>query len=250
MSRSLLLAAPSVPRPTGTPARRNAGTGAVPLASFMLLSGLCETPTPRAFRMSMSFGLTWTTCAASVRGPKNPIESRNPTGVALCFSRRDLHLVLGFGEMDDDRHVLAIGELPHLLQRLGLEGIHRVRRDRRHDQIVGGELLDESFGARQPLFGGLRVRDRKLDDGLAEHAAQSRGSWSRGQSPPRSNTCPRRWWSPSGSSRARPAGCRRGRTPASRSWPRPGRCISAASPSAPGRRPGRDRAPSAHGCGC
>ena len=37
---------------------------------------------------------------------------------------------------------------------------------------------------------------------------------------------------------------------ATRSSPRPGRCISAASPSAPGRRPGRGRAPSARGCGC
>ena len=47
MSRSLLLAAPSVPSPTVTPAARYFGTGATPLASFMLLSGLCETPTPR-----------------------------------------------------------------------------------------------------------------------------------------------------------------------------------------------------------
>jgi hypothetical protein len=45
MSRSLLLAAPSVPRPTAIPAARIAMTGAVPLASFMLLSGLWETPT-------------------------------------------------------------------------------------------------------------------------------------------------------------------------------------------------------------
>ena len=43
MSRSLLLAAPSVPSPTVTPAARYSGTGAMPLASFMLLSGLCDT---------------------------------------------------------------------------------------------------------------------------------------------------------------------------------------------------------------
>ena len=76
MSRSLLLAAPSVPRPSATPAARYFGTGAVPLASFMLLSGLCETPTPRRFRIAMSSSFTQTPCAASVRGAQKPIDSR------------------------------------------------------------------------------------------------------------------------------------------------------------------------------
>ncbi len=48
ISRSLLLAAPSVPEPRPQ-ARRDihCGTAATPLASFMLLSGLCASPTPR-----------------------------------------------------------------------------------------------------------------------------------------------------------------------------------------------------------
>ena len=77
MSRSLLLAAPSVPRPSATPAARYPVTGAVPLASFMLLSGLCDTPTPRRARVATSSGETQTPCAASVRAPvKKPNDSR------------------------------------------------------------------------------------------------------------------------------------------------------------------------------
>jgi hypothetical protein len=60
MSRSLLLAAPSVARPTETPARKYAGTGATPLAVFMLLSGLCEMPTLRIFSTWMSASDTHT----------------------------------------------------------------------------------------------------------------------------------------------------------------------------------------------
>ena len=41
-SRLLLLAQPSVPMPTQTPARISSGTGAIPEASFMLLSGLWD----------------------------------------------------------------------------------------------------------------------------------------------------------------------------------------------------------------
>ena len=82
MSRSLLLAAPSVPRPSAMPAARYLVTGAVPLASFMLLSGLCDTPTPCFFRIWMSSSFTQTPCAASVRGPQKPSDSRYPTGVA------------------------------------------------------------------------------------------------------------------------------------------------------------------------
>ena len=45
ISRLLLLEAPSVPKPTQTPAFNNCGTGATPLASFILLPGLCATRT-------------------------------------------------------------------------------------------------------------------------------------------------------------------------------------------------------------
>ena len=59
--------------------RRRPGTSSpapTPLASFMLLSGLCETPTLRRFRIAMSSSVTQTPCAASVRGPQKPIDSR------------------------------------------------------------------------------------------------------------------------------------------------------------------------------
>ena len=41
-------------------AARYAFTGAMPLASFMLLSGLCETPTPRDLSSAMSLSFTQT----------------------------------------------------------------------------------------------------------------------------------------------------------------------------------------------
>ena len=96
----------------------------------------------------------------------------------------------------------------------------------------------------------LRVGDRKLDDRLAEHAAQARFLASPSRSPPRSNTCRRTSSSPTRSSRARPAACPCARTRATPSSPRPERCTSAASPSARGRRRARETSPSARGCAC
>ncbi len=52
----------------------------MPLASFMLLSGLCDTATWWLFRIFMSAAFTHTPWLMSVRGPKNLIESRYPTG--------------------------------------------------------------------------------------------------------------------------------------------------------------------------
>ena len=94
MSRSLLLAAPSVPRPSLAPAARYAGTGAVPLASFMLLSGLCDTPTPCVTSVAMSSGDTQTPCAARTCGPVQKLNDSShavglrPGGVfsRACFT--------------------------------------------------------------------------------------------------------------------------------------------------------------------
>ena len=58
------------------------------------------------------------------------------------------------------------------LQRRRVERIHRVRRHGRRDQVVGSELLDERLRPRQPFGRCLRVRNRKLDDRLPEHAAK------------------------------------------------------------------------------
>ena len=92
-----MLAAPSVPRPSATPAARYSGTGAVPLASFMLLSGLCETPTPRAFSIAMSSSVDPDAVRRERPGAQKPIDCRDtPTGVALTPLLRGLDLVLAF----------------------------------------------------------------------------------------------------------------------------------------------------------
>src|SRR3989441_9799142 len=49
----------------------------------MLLSGLCDTPTPRALRMPISGSVTQTACAASTPAPRNPSASRYITGDGL-----------------------------------------------------------------------------------------------------------------------------------------------------------------------
>ena len=79
MSWLLLLAAPSVPKPTARPARRISTTGAIPEPKYMLLMGLCDTLTPCRQKISISSGRMRTQCTASTSGPKNPISSRKGT---------------------------------------------------------------------------------------------------------------------------------------------------------------------------
>ena len=88
----------------------------------------------------MSSGVRCTPCAASVRGPKKPSDSRYATGVALCFSAAVFTSSSVSARWMMTGHALAIGELPGALQRRRVERVHRVRRDGRHDQIVVGEL--------------------------------------------------------------------------------------------------------------
>ena len=57
------------------PASRRRGTGAVPLASFMLLPGLCATRIWCFFMMAISSSSRWTQCAASVPLSKSPVSS-------------------------------------------------------------------------------------------------------------------------------------------------------------------------------
>ena len=76
MSRRLLEAAPSVPRPTFTPAFTIAGTGAVPLANFMFDCGQWATPTLRAARILKSSPFVHTAWAASTRSSSTPRPSR------------------------------------------------------------------------------------------------------------------------------------------------------------------------------
>src|SRR5262249_45443955 len=76
-------ATPSVPRPTATPAASMSTTGAAPLESFMLLDGLCATPVLLRRSLAISSAETQTQCAASVRGPSRPSESRYAVGDIL-----------------------------------------------------------------------------------------------------------------------------------------------------------------------
>ena len=71
MSRSLLLAAPSVPRPRRSPSASISRTGAAPEASFMLLWGQWATPAPASSSSLRSPGLSQMPCAAS-----RPLRSR------------------------------------------------------------------------------------------------------------------------------------------------------------------------------
>src|SRR5262245_37552184 len=70
-----LLAAPSVPSATATPAARNAGSGAIPLPSRMFDTGLCTTTVPVAASRSISGALTCTAWAHASLGPNRPMWS-------------------------------------------------------------------------------------------------------------------------------------------------------------------------------
>src|SRR2546428_13602693 len=77
LSRLLLLAGPSVPRPTGTPASHIAGTGAVPpLASFMFETGERDTLTPFLPSNLTSLLVSQTAWAARTRLLRKPILPR------------------------------------------------------------------------------------------------------------------------------------------------------------------------------
>ncbi|MNP23544.1 hypothetical protein D3C76_1162590 [compost metagenome] len=60
MSRLLFSFSPSVPKPTATPAASIFSTGAAPEASFILLTGLCATPTLRSAIKAISASSTQT----------------------------------------------------------------------------------------------------------------------------------------------------------------------------------------------
>src|SRR2546422_206648 len=94
MSRLLLLAGPSVPSPTGTPAAHISGTGAAPpLASFMFETGQCATLTPFFPKSDTSLFVSQTECAANTLSHKNPILSRNnPTRIFFSRVSNFLHV--------------------------------------------------------------------------------------------------------------------------------------------------------------
>ncbi len=66
---------PSVPSATLAPLLNSSGIGAIPDASFMLLTGQCTMFTPLSARISMSPDDSHIQWAASTPGPKIPIPS-------------------------------------------------------------------------------------------------------------------------------------------------------------------------------
>ena len=240
--------------PPSRPPPGTRGTGAVPLASFMLLSGLCDTVDAAALQDGRCpSSVSQTPCAASdVRAPGSRSTRGTPVGRQLVLlARRCATSSSVSARWIRIGTLVPVGQSPRRRRSVALvQRVHRVRRRRRRDQVVALELLDERLGPRQRLGRRLRVRHREPDDRLAQHAAQARRPRRPARSPPRSSTCRRTSSSPTGSSRAPPGACRRGPSPATRSSPPPGRCTAAASPSAPGRRRGRGTSPSARGCAC
>ncbi len=81
MLKSLLLAAPSVPNATFTPALSILATGAKPEASFKLLSTQWDTPTFRFASNLISLSVSHTQWAADKRSESKPMHSKYSTGV-------------------------------------------------------------------------------------------------------------------------------------------------------------------------
>ena len=88
ISRSLLLAGPSVPIPTLHPMSNISGTGAIPLESFRLLEGLCAMPAPCFFNSRISRRSIWQQWAASSFVSRIPCCWFQNTGDMSCCSRQ------------------------------------------------------------------------------------------------------------------------------------------------------------------
>ncbi|CAM5272655.1 hypothetical protein SALBM135S_04801 [Streptomyces alboniger] len=85
-SSVLELTAPSVPRPTVTPASRSSGTRAMPQPSFRFDTGQRATAVPARASVAISASVRSTACASSVPGPSTPSESSSSTGRMPCCS--------------------------------------------------------------------------------------------------------------------------------------------------------------------
>ena len=116
MSRSLLLAAPSVPKPTRTPAASISATGEMPEAIFMFEVGLCMTPTFRLGQYwDLGLGRPDDVCGdgRAVKKTNRFIEfyAGHPEGVfrVLQFERR-------FGHVNTDADAVFCRRRPSGLQ--------------------------------------------------------------------------------------------------------------------------------------
>ena len=252
MSRSLLLAAPSVPRPTrdaGLAHRldRRDAAGELHVALGVVRDADAARAPDRRCRPASARRRARRACA----GPRSRATPGTRSASRWYLSSDGLDLVLRLGQVDDHRDASAGRRARGDAFSVSASSVYIAC------GATAGVISSSpanSFAnrsvARQALRRRLRVGHRELDDRLPEHAAQA-GRLRHagdlllevihvrvgGRARTRSSRAPR-------------AACRRGRTPATRSWLRPGRCTSAASPSAPGRRPARGTAPSARACGC
>ena len=84
MSRSLLLAQPSVPMARFTPAFSSAQAGQKPEASLRLDSGQCTTLTPRSAHRWISASVSWVMCTAISRSLTRPSRSSRASGRWPC----------------------------------------------------------------------------------------------------------------------------------------------------------------------
>ena len=82
-----LLALPSTPNPTGTPASSIFLMGAMPEARRMLEQGQWATPVPVAAKRAMPGPSSFTQWACQTSGPTQPSSSAYSAGVQPNFSR-------------------------------------------------------------------------------------------------------------------------------------------------------------------
>jgi hypothetical protein len=122
----LLLAAPSVPRATLTPACSSQVTGQMPLASFRFEWGQCTTCTRLPARRAMSSWSAWVTCTACSRGDSRPISPS--TSIQLRPPAPGLgHLGGGFVQVDVHRRIQFLGVHENLLEVARLDAVGGVR---------------------------------------------------------------------------------------------------------------------------
>ena len=84
-----LLAAPSTPRPTGTPAARRSAVRAMPAPSRALDDGQCATPVPVSASFLMAGSSKWMPWASQTSSPSQSSASMYSTGVRPKRSRQN-----------------------------------------------------------------------------------------------------------------------------------------------------------------
>ena len=248
MSRSLLLAAPSVPIARFTPARRSLSTGQKPEASLRLDSGQCTTLTPRSAHSSISASVSWVMCTAIRRSLTRPSRSRRASGrwpCCCCDSATSCAVSCTWQCTGTSSWSASMRMRSKLASR---HGVRRVRRERGCDQRIVAPLVVHFAGAVEIFVGRLRPGRGKVDHRQADASAEAVALVSRGLHVGEEVVLVA-----AGGAAAQHFGDgqgrrRRRRTPGRSPRPRSARCGPAATASAADRR--RRRASGSSGCGC